>query len=677
MDNLTITSPTFVIHHNPMHAQARNVLKDAQHQWHQAHARQIVQACKHPDWQEDFPMPDTCAEMAPPEPNVYTDGSLKNPTIQQWSLGGVGIWWPERDLAANPLSEAEAAFTRHRQENGALSLWGSMAANRCSSTRAELAAGCIAATAPGPVHQATDSKAYQSKMRLLLRGKNLTKRRPWALQPDGDLWSAMEQLIKHKGAHSIRITWVKGHAKLEHIESGVSTHAHKAGNDRADTLADQGVDSHIQGLSHLANFYVAKQTTATKLLTRIYAMFHRVLEEEHNLREKKNAATYQNTLLTTGTQHNHTKAPPLYTTPPWRTAHSLDIDRLDSAFSLDPTNKDLVDVYNFLRTATWMPTTEGENGTSWIELLARFKSLGGFATTATAGHYDLTKLRSLRQQLDHFTLLQRQLTTTYLKPEDQPLFRPARHKQPRLIGYGFTQHVPCISALLCINEDEAKVMHEDLAELNVALTRKAKAQLHEGTLLLKHRKLGLKKPPPWKTCLDTDDTKLSQLRATFLARTRTALLVSDDFSEPLAKLSLHCHVCSSKRTLVDTALLHRTTWKPVRCKQCGIARKASKWLCDCSKPWHTCTNHRVVGMKVHKQALFMQESRKILKADQTKGTSEKPNLGNLGEKHTRAGAKGIRMCDPTKRSVDHSSEGRVAKVRKALDALRSLGVFQA
>ena len=172
---------------------------------------------------------------------------------------------------------------------------------------------------------------------------------------------------------------------------------------------------------------------------------------------------------------------------------------------------------------------------------------------------NLTTLRSLRKQLNHFTLLLRQLTTTYLNPEDQPLFRPARNKQPQLLGYCFTQHVPCISAFLCLNNDGAKLMHENLAELNVALTQKSKAELHKGSLQLKQRRLGQKKSPPWKACLDTDDTKLSQLRIALAQRTATASSQSGDLCKPLAKLSPHCHVCLSKRTLVETALLHRTT----------------------------------------------------------------------------------------------------------------------
>ena len=36
-----------------------------------------------------------------------------------------------------------------------------------------------------------------------------------------------------------------------------------------------------------------------------------------------------------------------------------------------------LDVYNFLRTAMWRPVQGSTNGSSWVELLARFTQLGG------------------------------------------------------------------------------------------------------------------------------------------------------------------------------------------------------------------------------------------------------------------------------------------------------------
>ena len=127
--------------------------------------------------------------------------------------------------------------------------------------------------------------AYKSKVNKMLRGVQLTNKRPWALQADGDLWQMLEKIIKSKGKHALRVTWCKGHANQKHIDSGITTATHKAGNDEADLLADRGVAAHAEGLGCLVNFYLSKQHRATLLLTRLYKMFHRVLLREHELRE--------------------------------------------------------------------------------------------------------------------------------------------------------------------------------------------------------------------------------------------------------------------------------------------------------------------------------------------------------------------------------------------------------
>ena len=96
----------------------------------------------------------------------------------------MGVWWPYRDLQQQPLSAAEQDYMASRQETKGVSLWGAVTGGQCSSTRAELAGGCIAAAANQPIHQATDSQAYKKKAEQILKGKNMTAKRPWGLQRD-------------------------------------------------------------------------------------------------------------------------------------------------------------------------------------------------------------------------------------------------------------------------------------------------------------------------------------------------------------------------------------------------------------------------------------------------------------------------------------------------------------
>ena len=47
----------------------------------------------------ESPLPERNTKGSPPEkPNVFPDGSVKNPKEAVWRIGGAGAWWPERNL---------------------------------------------------------------------------------------------------------------------------------------------------------------------------------------------------------------------------------------------------------------------------------------------------------------------------------------------------------------------------------------------------------------------------------------------------------------------------------------------------------------------------------------------------------------------------------------------------
>ena len=47
-------------------------------------------------------------------------------------------------------------------------------------------------------------------------------------------------------------------------------------------------------------------------------------------------------------------------------------------------------------------------------------------------------------------------------------------------------------------------------------------------------------------------------------------------------------------------LIRKGQWAPLYCSECGLSRKASKWLCPCNQPWHTCSQHRPEGFLCRK-----------------------------------------------------------------------------
>jgi len=51
---------------------------------------------------------------------VYNDGSLKNSLCQWWSVGGIGVWWPERKLNDTPLNHNERNLVVRVSEKGVM-----------------------------------------------------------------------------------------------------------------------------------------------------------------------------------------------------------------------------------------------------------------------------------------------------------------------------------------------------------------------------------------------------------------------------------------------------------------------------------------------------------------------------------------------------------------------------
>ena len=176
-------------------------------------------------------------EKAPVEPNVFNDGSLKNSVCQWWSAGGIGVWWPDRNLTQDPLNEIERNLVAMVSNKGVM-LSTALLGHRASSTRAELGAGIAAMLADKPTHQATDSMAYLLKAKSILKGEK--PRKPYNIIPDGDLWDWFARLVQAKGPEAVQLSKVKGHATDEMVNQGKVKKEHKEGNDASDEAADIG-----------------------------------------------------------------------------------------------------------------------------------------------------------------------------------------------------------------------------------------------------------------------------------------------------------------------------------------------------------------------------------------------------------------------------------------------------
>ena len=239
-------------------------------------------------------------DLAPAIPNVYTDGAMGCPKNQNWSLMGVGLWWPCRTYATQPLSPLENMFVENDEEKiDGVRFWGCMKGHRGSSTRAEIAAIVIALLSKVPVHIATDSanakKGLEELIMYLKQSENQKDNewhyeewpmgKHWSLINDGDLWHQVWTLLVQRGPYSVAVAKVKGHAKEIDVKGNEDLELRKEGNDKADQAADEGRNAHGEGMEGLAKYLERRHDNYTKLVRQIQIMILAVIKESAAIRE--------------------------------------------------------------------------------------------------------------------------------------------------------------------------------------------------------------------------------------------------------------------------------------------------------------------------------------------------------------------------------------------------------
>jgi len=198
-------------------------------------AREYIQYKVDEGGKEKLPMPRRQAGKAPEDINVYTDGSLQNPTSRHWQVGGMGIYWPDRKFTEHPLEEHEAKYTDSEQQQHGAAMCGVFTALRGSSTRCEIATAIIAMLIERPVHIGADSLALVKKGTVILehqRQRNGAKlkeqngalilggttshlhrespwKQRWKLMKDGDTWKVFYQSAAVKNPEAVKLSKVR------------------------------------------------------------------------------------------------------------------------------------------------------------------------------------------------------------------------------------------------------------------------------------------------------------------------------------------------------------------------------------------------------------------------------------------------------------------------------------
>ena len=95
--------------------------------------------------------------------------------------------------------------------------WGQLDGPALSSTRVEGWAIIGAHLLPKPIHLGVDNSAALRHLNDILQGTTGTSRRPWGMQPDGDMRAILDEIVNARGKHATKGTKVKGHATDEDV----------------------------------------------------------------------------------------------------------------------------------------------------------------------------------------------------------------------------------------------------------------------------------------------------------------------------------------------------------------------------------------------------------------------------------------------------------------------------
>jgi len=226
-------------------------------------------------------------ELAPSQPNAWTDGSLSG-NRPCYAHGGYGIWHPDRyrtDVGTNELCFAHVVDVGSIHGSQGVALAGTLLEPFSSSTRNEIAAMLVAISASGPVHIGTDSLSAAKVANKLI--DNGIMRRPFSLCHDGDLWMAFGEACKNKGRGTVAVSWTKGHTPLRSLLAGKVSIKAAVMNSIADAAADKGsLTASDRGREQLLLYYASKQKAVDKLYAAIHRRIARVAIRAAELRDQ-------------------------------------------------------------------------------------------------------------------------------------------------------------------------------------------------------------------------------------------------------------------------------------------------------------------------------------------------------------------------------------------------------
>ncbi len=258
------------------------------------------------------------------------------------------------------------------------------------------------------------------------------------------------------------------------------------------------------------------------------------------------------------------------------------------------------DVYNFLARLKAKHTTHDTPGITWVELTALFVARGGSVDLRKAEATAATSRTTLPQAVAAFKSTVRLIIRDTDNLTLRKYFGPSIGASRRLDPLGYDNHIPTITCIPVATPGEAKDITKFLLSLRCNMKQATTDRLEAGTLWLPKTKLVVKGVPNWKRFLGAKTTPQPDHATTVGAQPQPQ---DDAPQEPLpTHIVITCPSCQHSKRTHPSRLIDAARWKYTWCAgPCQKAITASRWLCACNKPWHSCVVHATCQPKPAKR----------------------------------------------------------------------------
>ena len=550
----------------------------------------------------DLPQP--VVGNAPDAPTVFTDGSFSTPRYPSYSLSSAGIWWPQRTLIEQPLTQLEGDYTISKQTSDGVELLTFTQGSSSSSSRTELL-GLNAALFSGvPFFAALDSSVvlrtaqaildYLSLHDNLLRHRARlpqsvadlptipTLRRQLAFMPNSDYWLIFWRAVVSRGVEGIRLKKTKGHALEPHNRQWLADHPELRGeaihNKRADRLADDARERFFHpNVRRLSTILVERHKQYVVFVRAIMAIIGRVHIVSQELRRAQTAIG----------QHLDRSLPNTLTFKPLWYDHSLHYHGLQftcsqsmlSIFLSRHASAAIVSPFAKLLMFGRFAHTQNSSGLTWLEL---------FILSISFADNPMSLLRSstaqaqkpIARQLREFIAAASDFVKFALTPNHQAIFRASTKQPNRLAAFGYYNRVAHTCAHIFIGRETQSKLHLVMLALKAPLTRDQHEAYTANNLVIKAQKFV-------GHHLYHGGSAIAHLALKLKAELRSACCsLAQAPDQPCCNFCPQGHARSSTNQFCAL-----NTTKSIWCFNCKGSHSATSWTCQCGVVWHQCHAH--------------------------------------------------------------------------------------